>query len=130
MSESELDTNIKVLVVDDFATMRKIIKNILGQLGIEQIDEADDGFTAVPKLASKKYDIALVDWNMPKMNGLDLIKHIRSNDDTKSLPIIMVTAEALKDNIVAATQAGVNDYIVKPFTADVLEKKLKKVLNK
>ena len=127
---SEIDASIKVLIVDDFATMRNIIRNILGQLGIKNIDEADDGATAVPKLANNSYDIALVDWNMPKMNGLDLIKHIRANEATQSLPIIMVTAEALKDNIAAAVHAGVNDYIVKPFTAGVLEQKLIKILKK
>lgn len=127
---SEIDGSIKVLIVDDFATMRNIIRNILGQLGIRHIDEADDGATAVPKLADNRYDIVLVDWNMPKMNGLDLIKHIRANEATQSLPIIMVTAEGLKDNIATAIHAGVNDYIVKPFTANVLEKKLINLLKK
>lgn len=127
---SEIDGSIRVLVVDDFATMRNIIRNILGQLGIRNIDEADDGATAVPKLAHNSYDIVLLDWNMPKMNGLDLTKHIRANEATKSLPIIMVTAEGQKDNIAAATHAGVNDYIVKPFTANVLERKLIKLLKK
>ena len=126
----DIDTNIKVLVVDDFATMRKIEKNILGQLGIKNVDEADDGSTALPKIQQTNYDVVLMDWNMPQMSGLELLKAVRSDPNTKNVPIIMVTAEALKDNIVAAAQAGVNDYVVKPFTAAVLEDKLKKVLKK
>lgn len=126
----DIDTNIKVLVVDDFATMRKIEKNILGQLGIKNVDEADDGSTALPKIQQNNYDVILMDWNMPQMSGLELLKAVRADPNTKNVPIIMVTAEALKDNIVAAAQAGVNDYVVKPFTAAVLEEKLKKVLKK
>ncbi len=125
---SALDPNLRVLVVDDFATMRKIEKNILGQLGIKNVDEADDGTTALPKVQQNKYDIILLDWNMPQMSGLELLKAIRADPNTKNVPIVMVTAEALKDNIVAAAQAGVNDYVVKPFTAAVLEEKLLKVL--
>ncbi|MBI3815522.1 MAG: chemotaxis response regulator CheY [Nitrospinae bacterium] len=121
---------MKVLVVDDFATMRKIVRNILGQLGIKNVDEADDGSTALPKLKQNKYDIVVCDWNMPKMTGLDLLKAIRADENLKTLPFLMVTAEALKDNIVAAAQAGVNDYIVKPFTAATLEEKLKKIFGK
>jgi len=124
----DLDPNLKVLVVDDFATMRKIEKNILSQLGIKNVDEADDGSTALPKIQQNKYDVILMDWNMPQMSGLELLKAVRSDPNTKNVPIVMVTAEALKDNIVAAAQAGVNDYVVKPFTAAVLEDKLKKVL--
>ncbi len=125
---ADLDPNLKVLVVDDFATMRKIEKNILSQLGIKNVDEADDGSTALPKIQQNKYDVILMDWNMPQMSGLELLKAVRSDPNTKNVPIVMVTAEALKDNIVAAAQAGVNDYVVKPFTAAVLEDKLKKVL--
>lgn len=125
---ADLDPNLRVLVIDDFATMRKIEKNILGQLGIKNVDEADDGSTALPKLQANQYDIVLLDWNMPTMTGLELLKAVRSDEDLKSIPVIMVTAEALKDNIVAAAQAGVNDYIVKPFTAATLEEKIKKVL--
>lgn len=125
---SDLDPNLRVLVIDDFATMRKIEKNILGQLGIKNVDEADDGSTALPKLQANQYDIILLDWNMPTMTGLELLKAVRSDDNLKDIPVIMVTAEALKDNIVAAAQAGVNDYIVKPFTAATLEEKMKKVL--
>ncbi|GMT43154.1 MAG: response regulator [bacterium] len=125
---SDLDPKLRVLVIDDFATMRKIEKNILGQLGIKNIDEADDGSTALPKLQANQYDIVLLDWNMPTMTGLELLKAVRADENLKSIPVIMVTAEALKDNIVAAAQAGVNDYIVKPFTAATLEEKIKKVL--
>lgn len=125
---AELDPNLKVLVIDDFATMRKIEKNILGQLGIKNVDEADDGSTALPKLKSNKYDVVLLDWNMPNMTGLELLKAMRAEEALKTVPVIMVTAEALKDNVVAAAQAGVNDYVVKPFTAGTLEEKLKKVL--
>jgi len=124
----DLDPNMRVLVVDDFATMRKIEKNILGQLGIKNVDEADDGSTALPKLMANKYDIVLLDWNMPNMTGLELLKAMRAEESLKSVPVIMVTAEALKDNVVAAAQAGVNDYVVKPFNAATLEEKLKKVL--
>jgi two-component system chemotaxis response regulator CheY len=124
----ELDRNMKVLVVDDFATMRKIEKNILGQLGIKDVDEADDGSTALPKLMTTKYDVVLLDWNMPNMTGLELLKAMRAQENLKNVPVIMVTAEALKDNVVAAAQAGVNDYVVKPFNAATLEEKLKKVL--
>ncbi len=127
---ASFDENLKVLVVDDFATMRKIEKNILGQLGIKNVDEADDGSTALPKIQENNYDVVLMDWNMPQMSGLELLKAVRSDPNTKNVPIVMVTAEALKDNIVAAAQAGVNDYVVKPFTAAVLEEKLNKVLKK
>lgn len=127
---SDIDPNIKVLVVDDFATMRKIEKNILGQLNVKNVDEADDGSTALPKVQQNHYDVILLDWNMPIMSGLEFLKALRADPNTKNVPVIMVTAEALKDNIIAAAQAGVNDYVVKPFTAAVLEEKLKKVLKK
>ncbi len=99
---SELDPNLRVLIIDDFATMRKIEKNILGQLGIKNVDEADDGSTALPKLQANQYDLVLLDWNMPTMSGLELLKAMRSDDNLKNMPVIMVTAGALKDNIVAA----------------------------
>ncbi len=125
---AELDPNMRVLVIDDFATMRKIEKNILGQLGIKNVDEADDGSTALPKLKANQYDVVLLDWNMPNMTGLELLKAMRAEDSLKSVPVIMVTAEALKDNVVAAAQGGVNDFVVKPFNAATLEEKLRKVL--
>ncbi len=125
---ADLDLNMKVIVIDDFATMRKIVRNILGQLGIKNVDDADDGTTALPKIQTNKYDVIICDWNMPKMTGLDLLKEIRADENNKNVPFLMVTAEALKDNIIAAAQAGVSDYVVKPFTAAVLEEKLKKIM--
>lgn len=121
------DPNMKILVVDDFATMRKIVRNQLGQLGFKNIDEADDGATALPKIQTGDFDFVVADWNMPKMSGLDLLKAVRADENTKSLPYLMVTAEALKENIVAAIQAGVSDYVVKPFTAQSLEEKINKI---
>ncbi|MFW2331316.1 MAG: response regulator [Nitrospinota bacterium] len=123
-----LDLNLKILIVDDFATMRKIEKKILAQIGLRNVDEADDGITALPQVRQHQYDVILLDWNMPQMSGLEFLKAIKADSATKDIPVIMVTAEALKDNIVAAAQAGVDDYIVKPFTAAVLEEKLKAVL--
>jgi two-component system, chemotaxis family, chemotaxis protein CheY len=119
--------DIKILVVDDFATMRRIIKNILKQLGYNDIDEADDGAAAIAKLKSTKFDFVITDWNMPNMSGLELVKAIRSDENIKSIPILMVTAEALKENIIEAVKAGVNNYIVKPFTAEVMKEKIDKI---
>ena len=119
--------DIKILVVDDFATMRRIIKNILKQLGYNDIDEADDGAAAIAKLKSIKFDFVITDWNMPNMSGLELVKAIRSDENIKGIPILMVTAEALKENIIEAVKAGVNNYIVKPFTAEVMKEKIDKV---
>lgn len=121
------DTSMKILVVDDFATMRKIIRNQLGQLGYKNLDEADDGATALPKIQSGGVDFVVCDWNMPKMSGLDLLKAMRSDENMKGVPFLMVTAEALKENIIAAIQAGVSDYVVKPFTAMILEEKINKI---
>jgi two-component system chemotaxis response regulator CheY len=125
-----LDVNIKVLVVDDFSTMRRIVKNILKQLGFSNIDEAEDGNGALTKLRQEKYGLVVTDWNMPNMTGLDLLKAIRAEGDLKDLPVLMVTAEAKKENVVEAIQAGVNNYIVKPFTADTLREKLDKMFDK
>ncbi|MFP4379202.1 MAG: chemotaxis response regulator CheY [Candidatus Sumerlaeia bacterium] len=121
--------DIKILVVDDFATMRRIIKNILKQLGYNNIDEADDGSSALSKLKASKFDFVITDWNMPNMSGLELVKAIRADDGLKSTPILMVTAEALKENIIEAVKAGVNNYIVKPFTAEVMKEKMDKVFS-
>ncbi len=121
------DTNMKILIVDDFATMRKILRNQLGQLGFKNLDEADDGTTALPKIQSGGFDFIVCDWNMPKMSGLDLLKTVRADENTKKIPFLMVTAEALKENIVAAIQAGVSDYVVKPFTPQTLEEKMNKI---
>lgn len=122
------DKNIKILVVDDFATMRRIVKNILTQLGYTNIIEADDGTTALEIMQKEKIDLIISDWNMPKMTGLDLLKNVRDNAEIANTPFIMVTAEAQQDNIVLAVKAKVSQYIVKPFTAETLNEKLEKVL--
>ncbi len=122
-----LNTNIKILVVDDFKTMRKIIKNILTQLGFKNIIEADDGTTALELLKKQKVDLIISDWNMPKMNGLELLKTVRSDDNLKDIRFIMVTAEAQKENVIEAIKHGVNQYVVKPFTPETLKEKLEKV---
>ena len=113
------DTSMKVLVVDDFATMRRIVKNILTQLGYKNIVEADDGTTALEVLKSEKIDMIISDWNMPKMTGLDLLKTVRADADMADIPFIMVTAEAQQDNIILAVKAKVSQYIVKPFKSIV-----------
>ena len=122
-----LDTNMKILIVDDFSTMRKIIRNILVQLGFKNIIEADDGTTALEVLSKEKVDLIISDWNMPKMSGLDLLKAVRSNETAQDLPFIMVTAEAQKENILEAIKYKVSQYIVKPFTPETLKEKLEKV---
>ncbi len=122
-----MDLNMKVLIVDDFATMRRILRNILKQIGFTNIAEADDGSTALKELKKEKYDLILCDWNMPEMPGIDLLNTMKSDDELKGIPFVMVTAEAQKDNIVGAVKAGVNSYIVKPFTAETIGDKLKKV---
>lgn len=120
---------MKILVVDDFSTMRRIIKNLLRDLGFNNTDEADDGLTALPMLKSGKYDLLVTDWNMPGMQGIDLLKAVRADADEnlKNIPVLMVTAEQKKEQIVEAAQAGVNGYIVKPFTALILKEKLEKI---
>ena len=122
-----MDFSMKVLVVDDFATMRRIVKNVLKQIGFTQILEADDGTTALGVLKENKIDLIISDWNMPQMNGLDLLKTVRKEDATREIPFVMVTAEAQKDNVLQAVQAGVSNYIVKPFTADAVKEKLNQV---
>src|SRR3989339_1039515 len=125
-----MDKNIKILVVDDFATMRKVIKNLLKQVGYENIVEAEDGVLAMRVLKSQKIDLVISDWNMPNMTGLELLKAVRADEDLKTTPFLMVTAEALQDNVIAAVKAGVSNYIVKPFTAEVLNDKITKILEK
>ena len=125
-----MDLSMKVLVVDDFATMRRIIKNVLKQIGFTQILEADDGTTALGVLKENKIDLIISDWNMPQMSGLDLLKTVRKEESTKEIPFVMVTAEAQKDNVLQAVQAGVTNYIVKPFTADAVKEKLTQVFAK
>jgi len=120
---------MKILVVDDFSTMRRIIKNLLRDLGFNNTDEADDGLTALPMLKTGKYDLLVTDWNMPGMQGIDLLKAVRAetDDGLKNIPVLMVTAEQKKEQIIEAAQAGVNGYIVKPFTALILKEKLEKI---
>lgn len=122
------EKNIKVLIVDDFATMRKVVRNLLKQVGYEDIVEAEDGVMALKALKSQKIDVIVSDWNMPNMTGLELLKAVRADADLAKTPFLMVTAEALQDNVVAAVKAGVNNYIVKPFTAEVLNEKIKKIM--
>jgi two-component system chemotaxis response regulator CheY len=125
-----MDLNMRVLVVDDFATMRRIVKNVLKQIGFSDILEADDGATALDVLKENKVDLIVSDWNMPKMTGLDLLKTVRADESMKEVPFLMVTAEAQKDNVLQAVQAGVSNYIVKPFTADGVKEKLTQILGK
>jgi len=122
-----LDKNMKILVVDDFSTMRRIIKNLLRDLGYNNTAEADDGKTALPVLQSGNFDFLITDWNMPGMSGLDLLKAVRADSKLASLPVLMVTAESKRDQIIEAAQAGVNGYIVKPFTAATLKEKIDKI---
>ncbi len=124
----DVNKNLKILIVDDFATMRKVIRNLLKQGGYENVVEAEDGVAALKILQSQKVDFVISDWNMPNMSGLELLKAVRGSDELKELPFLMVTAEALKDNVVAAVKAGVSNYIVKPFTAEVLTEKIEKIV--
>jgi len=124
------DLNMKILVVDDFSTMRRIIRNILKEIGYTNIDEADDGSTALEKLRGGGFDFVITDWNMPNMPGIELLKAIRQDDALKHTPVLMVTAEAAKENVVIAVQAGVSNYIVKPFTAVALKEKIDLILEK
>ena len=121
---------MKILIVDDFSTMRRIIKNLLRDLGFNNTFEADDGSTALPMLKGGDFDFVVTDWNMPQMKGIDLLKAIRADESLKHLPVLMVTAEAKREQIIAAAQAGVNGYVVKPFTAGTLKEKLEKVFER
>jgi len=118
-----VDKNMNILVVDDFSTMRRIVKNLLAEIGFNNIVEADDGKTALPILEGGGIDFLVTDWNMPGMPGIDLLKAVRADPKLASLPVLMVTAEAKREQIMEAAQAGVNGYVVKPFTADTLKKK-------
>ena len=124
------DKNMKFLVVDDFSTMRRIVRNLLKELGFTNVDEAEDGVSALNKLKSGRFEFVVTDWNMPNMSGIELLKNIRKDPDLKDLPVLMVTAEAKRENIVDAAQSGANGYIVKPFTATTLEEKLNKIFEK
>jgi two-component system chemotaxis response regulator CheY len=128
--EKTIDYHMRVLVVDDFATMRKIVRNILKQIGFENITEAEDGNAALQMLKNETVGLVVTDWNMPNMNGLDLLRQIRQNPKTANLPVLMVTAEGLKENVLEAVKAGVNNYVVKPFTAEVLQEKIEAIFKK
>jgi len=121
---------MKILIVDDFSTMRRIVKNLLRDLGFTNTSEADDGTTALPMLQNGNFDFLVTDWNMPGMSGLDLLKKVRADERLKNMPVLMVTAEAKREQIVAAAQAGVNGYVVKPFTAAVLKEKIDKIFER
>ena len=124
------DKNMKFLVVDDMSTMRRIVRSILNELGFSNVDEAEDGIDAVGNLRSAKYDFVVSDWNMPNLDGLEMLKTIRADDVLKGLPVLLVTAEAKKENIIEAAKAGASGYVVKPFTAAILEEKLNKIFEK
>lgn len=119
-----INRNMPILVVDDFTMMRRVVKNLLNQLGFSNLDEASDGAEALQKLQTRSYDLVISDWNMEPMTGIELLERVRSIEETKSVNFIMLNAEAKPDNIVKAKQAGVNSYIVKPFTAKKLKEKL------
>lgn len=129
-----LKASMKILVIDDMSTMRKILKNMLVQMGFKNIEEADDGSTALPKIkeahaAGEPFEFIVSDWNMPQMSGLDLLKDLRASEEFKSLPFLMVTAEAEQGNVVIAVKAGVSNFIVKPFSAQVLKEKIDKIFS-
>jgi two-component system chemotaxis response regulator CheY len=121
---------MKILVIDDFSTMRRIVKNILKQLGFENIEEAEDGVQAYSKLQNGGFGFVVSDWNMPNMDGIELLRKVRSDPALKDIPFLMVTAEAEKEKVIEAIKSGVNNYIVKPFTAEVLKEKMDKIFEK
>jgi len=125
-----LDKNMKILIVDDFSTMRRIIKNLLRDLGFNNTHEADDGNTALPILKGGGYDFLVTDWNMPGMTGIDLLKAVRVDEELKTMPVLLVTAESKKEQIIMAAEAGVNGYIVKPFNAATLSEKITKIFER
>jgi two-component system chemotaxis response regulator CheY len=124
------DKNLKFLVVDDFSTMRRIVRNLLKELGYTNVDEAEDGIAALQKLKGGNFQFVVTDWNMPNMTGIELLKAIRADAGLKHLPVLMITAEAKKENIIEAAQSGASGYIVKPFTAGTLEEKMGKIFEK
>ncbi len=128
--EVALDKNMKILIVDDFSTMRRIIKNLLRDLGFTNTAEADDGQTALPMMQSTHFDFVVTDWNMPGMTGIDLLRAMRADARLATVPVLMVTAEAKREQIIEAAQAGVNGYVVKPFTAQVLKEKIEKIFER
>ncbi len=124
------DKNLKILVVDDFSTMRRIVRNLLKELGYTNVDEAEDGVAALQKLKGATFQFVVTDWNMPNMTGIELLQAIRADAGLKHLPVLMITAEAKKENIIEAAKSGASGYIVKPFTAGTLEEKLNKIFEK
>ena len=125
-----LSKDMRILIVDDFSTMRRIVKNLLNDLGYTNTAEADDGTTALTALHQSHFDFVVTDWNMPGMTGIDLLRSIRADEKLKTLPVLMVTAEAKREQIIEAAQNGVNGYIIKPFTAQTLEEKLAKIFER
>ncbi|MDZ4349074.1 MAG: chemotaxis response regulator CheY [Xanthomonadaceae bacterium] len=125
-----MDKNMKILIVDDFSTMRRIVKNLLNDLGFSNTAEADDGTTALAALKSTRFDFVVTDWNMPGMTGIDLLKSIRADPNLAKLPVLMVTAEAKREQILEAAQSGVNGYIIKPFNAPTLSEKLERIFGR
>ena len=125
-----MDKNIRILIVDDFSTMRRIVKNLLADLGFTNTAEAEDGSGAINMLRNEAFDFVVTDWNMPVMTGIELLKAIRADAKLKHLPVLMVTAEAKREQIIEAAQSGVNGYIIKPFTAQTLEEKLGKIFDR
>jgi two-component system chemotaxis response regulator CheY len=125
-----VDKNMKILIVDDFSTMRRIIKNLLRDLGFNNTSEADDGNSALPMLQAGDFDFLVTDWNMPGMQGIDLLKAVRADAKLAKLPVLMVTAESKREQIIEAAQAGVSGYIVKPFTAITLKEKIDKIFER
>jgi len=122
-----MNKNMNVLIVDDYKTMLRIIRNLLNQIGFNNIDEATDGTMALAKLKEKSYDLVISDWNMEPMSGMELLKQVRVDEKYKNVPFIMITAESKTENVIAARQAGVSNYIVKPFNADTLRTKIESV---
>ncbi|TWH02549.1 MULTISPECIES: chemotaxis response regulator CheY [Pseudoxanthomonas] len=125
-----MNKNMRILIVDDFSTMRRIVKNLLNDLGYSNTAEADDGHTALAALRAQPFDFVITDWNMPGMTGIELLRSIRADPKLKTLPVLMVTAEAKREQILEAAQNGVNGYIIKPFTAQTLEEKLNKIFER
>ncbi|BBN59256.1 chemotaxis response regulator CheY [Hydrogenovibrio marinus] len=126
----QIDRNMNILVVDDFSTMRRIVKNLLKELGFSKFDEADDGANAWPMIQTGKYDFIVSDWNMPQMTGIDLLRHVRADAKLKDTPFLLITAEAKRSQILEAAEAGVDGYIVKPFTAATLNAKIQKIFER
>lgn len=125
-----MEKNLRILIVDDFSTMRRIVKNLLRELGFENFTEADDGSTAMELLESTEFDLVVLDWNMPGVTGIEVLKWIRAHERLSALPVLMVTAESKREQIVEAAQAGVNGYIVKPFNAATLSSKLERIFER